>query len=343
PAAFISSTADLVESAANLTTSSGAFPADVAQAWNKIGDGLDALKVASQGLFRESFDEISRRYQKRSEGYKTGQDSTKDELAQDLAGAAASSQGRLSVQRAFGGAVKPGDVLRGRLPSSDSRSRLQPGRFKGFREVVVNQGDTVQSLAAKYMGDANDWPHIVLANKLKAPYITASAQLPGTVHPGDRVSVPIPDNQQDPPTFTTGNPDDGASQIEALLGTDFERERLPNGKFGWAIDTAGGSTDVRKVSGLANLGQGLEGRLRTERGHNILYPNAGMPRQVGNRNTDDGIVSASYEARQQVLADRRVERITSLRFTNELDVRELATDVVPIGFSSARTILRQLT
>jgi len=342
PRAFIAATASLAEDAADLLASGGTLPADVRDSFSIISDQLDALSVSAQDAFARALDDVQRSMEKRTDGYRAGVDDGKDTQIQSQAQTAAGAQGRMRVSAVFGQGTRPGDVIRGRLSPAQAGPRFEVGKFKGFREVLVQQGDSVQSLAAKYMGDPNEWPSIVLANRMKAPYITSGAQIPNTVQPGDRISIPIPDNQQTADTFTTGNTDVGA-QIDALLGVDIERERLPNGKFGWAIDTAKGSTDVRKIRGLANLGQGLEGRLRTERGHNILYPQAGPRRQIGNRIAGDDMVGAQFEYRQQLLADKRVQRITSLNFTNDLDVQTMEASVVPLGFSSERTIMRQLT
>jgi hypothetical protein len=45
------------------------------------------------------------------------------------------------------------------------------GQYSSGRLVKINYGEDLQSLAARYLGDANKWIDIAIANGLKAPYI----------------------------------------------------------------------------------------------------------------------------------------------------------------------------
>lgn len=343
PAAFISATANLVESAATFAGSALGLPADVRNTLMGLADDLDTLKVSGTNLYRETFDDLARKYDLRSSEAPPTDDITRITLAQDLADRAAEAQGTLKVADVFDGPVRPGDVVRGGIQSLRPLSRLQPGRYKGFEERVVGQGDTLQTLAAKHLGSARDWLVLAVVNQLRAPYITNGAQLPGTLQPGKRLIIPIAAGGAPFDAVTTGEPQLGESQADAHLGTDFERVEISEGSFGWAIDRAGGSIDVRKVSGISNLGQALEGRFRTEQGQNILYPGIGLPRLVGQKNLGSQTVEARYEARNQLLADARVERIGQFSFTNEQDRLKLTAKVQPKGYSTTRTISRTLT
>lgn len=343
PKATILATANLVESAATLAASVTSFPADVAQSFLNIGDELDRLSVAARNHFRPNMLEVSRKYERLTDGYQEGQDTIRDTQASGLKEEADSGQGRMSVQKAFGGAVKPGDVQLGRRDPQKSRARLKPGKYRGFEERIVGQGDTIQGIAAKYMGDAREWPALVAANQLQAPYITDGPRLPGTLQRGSKIIVPVTQVVGSPDTLTAGDPELGRSQAETLLGVDFELVRTGTNTFGWAIDTVNGSTDVRKVSGVNNLAQALEMRFRTEQGRNILYPNIGLPRLVGNRGFTDDLVTVRYEARRQILADPRIKRLASFKFLKNNDQVELEASVVPVGFTSDRVISRTLT
>jgi hypothetical protein len=351
PAQILLATADLAASVAALAKAAAPVPAgtvslqqeQVIQNCWEIEDNILRVRIAAQDYFREPFDEVARKYERAVEGHRQGKDETRDALAQSLQEDAVAGQGRLTVDQVFGGPVRPGDVTRGQTDPIVSRTRLPPGRFSGYKEVVVEQGDSVESLAAKHMGDARDWPAIVIANQLKPPYITAGAQMPGTLQIGSRAIIPIPATLSNPDTLTTGEATLGESQAENLLGVDFERVLQPNGQFGWVVDTTGGSVDARKIKGLPNLGQGLEGRLRTEQGQNILYPGFGPPRVVGTRNLEDETANARYEYRRQILADPRIQRLASISFLLNGDALEVEASVQPVGFTSTRTISRTLT
>jgi hypothetical protein len=344
PKVFISSLNGLIDSAADvINPDDGEGWRAVKATYLGLSDNLDRMLSASLNLWTESMRDKTDGYEARTRGYQTGQDEIRDEQVRNVATEASQGQGRMSVAKGFAGAVRPGDVRRGDGDPIESESRFQPNRYKGYRQVVVGQGDSIFSLAAKHMGDPNEWPVIAVANALRAPYITAGVKLPNTLAPGDSVMIPITEALSNPDTFTTGDPATGANQVEALLGVDFEREQLPNGQVGWAIDVSGGSTDARKVRGVANLSQGLDGRLRTTEGENILYPQLGMPRFVGNRALGNDVVNSRYLIRRQFLADPRVERVVSLRFGADADTLEIEADVQPVGFTSTRTIARTLT
>ena len=343
PGAFIKATANLVESAANLAGAVTGFPADVAQSFLNMATGLDRIHVAARDHFRENFDETARKYEQLTGGHQEGLDDARDEQAEVLKAEADSGQGRMSVQNAFGGAVKPGDVARGRRDPIKSRSRFRSGKFNGFEERIVGQGDTLQSLAAKYMGDAREWPAIAIANQLKAPYITSGGKMTGTITIGDRITIPVTQTVNAPDTLTTGEAVGGGSQAENLWGRDFELTKLPNGQYGWAIDSVAGSTDARHVEGEKNLVQAIDARFRTEQGQNILYTQIGLPRLVGDNSTESVFVNARYEARRQLLADPRIERLASFKLLIDQDSMIMESSIQPVGAASTRTISRMLT
>jgi len=342
PSAFIQSTGALVDSMSDHLATISSFPADVAQSMLNISDEINRIQVASRDHFKSSMDEVARKYEKLTDGRRSSTDKIRANQETTIATLASISLGKLTVNQAFG-QVKPGDAVRNQIAPNKTKSRLRPGEWRGFEERIVGQGDTIQSLAAKYMGDANDWILIAVANQLQSPYITNGAKLPGTLQPGSKFIIPISDTASVPNVFSTGEVALGKSQAEAYMGTDFELVRLANGTYGWQIDAAGGSTDVHKVSGVNNLGQSFEGRMRTEQGTNILYPNLGMPRMVGVKNFGEKLVDARYEVRRQLMSDSRVEQLAGIKFTVVGDAVDIDIDVVPVGFTTVRTISRTLT
>lgn len=342
PSAFISATANLVESVAELADSVDHFPADVAQTFRNMADELDRLKVACRDYFVDSMDSHSRRYNRRVAGNKEGDDPTYDTKADEKKAEADEAQGRMSVAKAFTG-VKPGDQARSRLAPSFGVERMRPGYYQGFEERVITQGDTIQSLAAKYLGNARNWLELAAINQLRAPYITNGPKLPNTLQVGERITIPIVNRDKSPNTLTTGNKIGGESQIEAHLGRDFELRKLSNGQYGWAIDEAGGAADCYHVSGIDCLAQNFITRLTTEQGQNILYPNIGLPRLIGIKASGEVLAEKQYEARNQILADPRVDRLNELSFNVVNDAIEIRAEVVPIGYTSARVISRTLT
>jgi hypothetical protein len=325
PSAFLTAVAEDVESAAALAATIEHFPASVAQTFRNIADGCDALKVAGRGKFEEDYAERARLYDRLAEGPRLGKDPARDAAAAALRSEATSAGTTSTVARVFG-AVKPGDPVRAALLGQKS------GRFRfanGFQSRVVGQGDTLTSLAAKYLKDPHRWPEIVIYNRLRSPYMAAAKQ-PGALFVGDSVLIPIADPAGQIPALAPAPTKQ--ADVDRYLGTDFELIQISGTKtWGWEIDVAGGSTDVQHVSGLANVVQAVGARFRTERRHNVLYPSIGLPRIVGTQGFGSSVVQAQYESRQQLLADLRISRVIKFGFTTVDDAVTLNATVMVRG------------
>jgi hypothetical protein len=341
PASFINSVASTVETMADFADTIDSFPRDVGQTFRNAVDNLNSIRVASRNLNRPPYADIADEYNAKTEQsiganlrpeYQT--------IINNFATAAADSGGALTVDQAFGGAIKPGDLARQDV--STPENRLTPNKYNGFEERVVGQGDTIQSLAAKHIGDARLWLDLVTVNDLKPPYITAGAKLPGTLAPGDPIIVPIARATEPAAVLSSGTGPRGIPQAETFLGRDFELSQTTKGRFGWSVDLAHGATDGNKIFGVSNLGQGIESRLRTTRGHNILFPNVGMPRVIGVNQTRDTLAEANFRARQQLLADPRVDKIRDFSFEVETDAISIRAKVQPVGFDTTRVISRTI-
>jgi hypothetical protein len=342
PAAFVSSTANLIDSMANAAASVSGFNTDVIATFRKLGDQVDRLGTAGKRRYSTNYRDFASTYNKKVDGRLPGEDPIRDTRAQQKAADAAAGGGTLRIDQVFDG-VTPGEARKTGIPRQD-RARLNPNEYQGFEEKVVGQGDTLQSLAAKHLGDARKWLDIATINNLQPPYITNGAQIPQTVTTGDSIIVPITTATRPSNTLTSGEAEIGKSQAEEQLGRDYELEQIDRtGTFGWAIDAAGGSTDTRKVVGVKNLGQAIESRFRTIQGENILYPAIGLKRLVGTKAFGESLVEARYEARRQLLADTRVDQLTRFTFRDDEDKLILEADVRPVGFTTARTIARTLT
>jgi hypothetical protein len=355
PRAFMVNLADQVESIAALAVNVESWPADVAQGFRSLGDELDRLIVAGTRFHKPTWEDKVRAYENKSASgdpniarkkFASGggvEDGTVSE-SDVLPGAGTTG---LKVVDVFGpSGERPGDARRSLVV--EPAARLNTQEYAGFREVVVGHGDTLQSIAARRLLRPDKWLDLAILNDLRSPFITVN-KLPHTLQPGSKIVVPVDTPSVNPDTITGSGVPIGQSQAEEHLGQDFEMVQTtrddgrPSGLFGWAIDTAGGSIDVRKVSGIANYSQALEMRFRTERGFNILYPSIGLPRLVGHQNFRERLADANYTARQQLLADKRTDRVVGFRFRVEQDRVFIDADVQPVGFNSSRVISRAIT
>lgn len=123
------------------------------------------------------------------------------------------------------------------------------------RLVPVEIGDSLRSLAARHMGDANRWTELAEINGLRPPYIVESvdpaARERATLVFGDRIAVPVGYAERVPqrPIDVFG--------IDAVL-TD----------RALSVDDGG---DYAVVDTLANLAQSLTHRVKTPLGDILMH------------------------------------------------------------------------
>jgi LysM domain len=339
PKTFISSAVAAIDEAADLFGQVVGLPADVRATFRGIGDDLDAMVVSARNHFTEEWATAARKYNADTDPYNnTRGDSSSARVAQqvmaNLAAEAADSQGRMSVDKAFGGTYRPGDAKRAAIAR---RSNWLSTDYSGYEERTINEGDTLQSLAAKYLGDARRWKDIAIVNGLSSPYITARAKLPNTLQSGQPIAIPVRKRAVPPQVSSLAITPLGQSRAEAALGTEFELVEHADGQLSWEVDLQGGSVDARKVAGLKCYAQGINLRMRTEQGTHILFPSVGLPRFVGVNNSTV-IAQSRLGIRQQVLADPRTERLVSMALSVDGDALTIENSVRPVGFSTAKVI-----
>ena len=191
-------------------------------------------------------------------------------------------------------------------------------------------GDTLQSLAAKRLGDARKWRAIAVLNNLTEPYISKDG-FPGTKKIGDRILIPSFDP---PPQNRAITPVIGvAPNVPAekrLLGTDLKLKRLtdrPGDFYDFEIDVEAGSDDIKTTEGIDNLKQALLVRLRTERGTNQLYRQVGHERVIAVSEPGIDRDQVIFRIGQAVRADPRVTDLRRINGQVVVDRVDIEMDV----------------
>lgn len=301
--------------------SAESLPIDVAHSFLDIEDGLLRL-MSYPEKFRSDFDAKQKEFLALVAGPTN---------ASDIGTATASTQ----TQGLATSATRPGDSTR--VLGGVYDSLLSFPRYTGFREVVVLQGDSLAAIAAREMGDARRWIDIALANHLQAPYISA-AGLPGTIGAGARVLIPITSSSPSTPRVrSAGDPEVGASQLEALFGRDFKMVVRPDGLYDWQIDPAT-KTDLRTVAGVKNLEQACTTALNIERGKWVMATNVGVERIVGAPGTVERVVEARSRIIEAVQRDQRIRRVKNATFQLEKDALAFDLEVESTDASNVRVI-----
>lgn len=286
--------------------SSGDVSGSVLNAFMRIGDGLDAI-ASYPDKFQKSVDAAVASFTAKQD---ISTSRTSAQLSQ------ASTAAPPQTLRAFdsqGTALLPGDYVRA---SNELGLGRNTPRYQSAIERVIEHGDTLPNLAARYLGDARLWKFLAVFNDLRPPYISASG-LPGTLTVGDPILVPstskAPEQRSTPTVLGVLTE---APAEEHALGTDFQLVEVSRGQYDWAIDPDTGDVDAKIVSGVKNLQQGIRTRLITERGSDILYKQLGVQRVVGLGLTIVDLETAQLRLVESVQQDPRVAGVRNVEFQN---------------------------
>jgi hypothetical protein len=325
-AAFISSTTALLQATLNTMETIADLPDTVRQTYQMALDGLDQM-AAQISAFGET-------YQDAADPIATSEAGVARESTETLAAAAAAGPQRSAALQA---------QARTRATDEDlnASGALATGRtfasYSGFSSYTITSTDTLTSIAAVFLGDGALWYDIALVNGLQPPYISQSGA-PGTVKVGDTISIPqVAANGTN--AIVSGQ---GSEPGENLLGTDVAlRDSAYSAPGRPSVDIAidrGTFSDVRTVSGFANLAQALQLRIWTERGSMPLSPGYGIPRVIGVKQTGAFLALLRIAYEQTVRQDSRVQNIGAVRFEVVDDLIEVDLDVISRGSTSSRTL-----
>lgn len=167
----------------------------------------------------------------------------------------------------------------------------------GFRFAETMRGDSLQTIAARELGDASRWTELIAFNSLVPPFITDDAALvmSGVILSGGIILVPAP-----APVATTTTDPEKVFESDIRLGSD-----------GALMTDAG---DFAVVTGVQNLARALKNRIEVERGDLIYHTEYGsnVRRIVGSVNSPTAALLAGQYAKSAVQADPRIDRVTKV-------------------------------
>lgn len=251
-----------------------------------------------------------------------------DSLVSDIDASLADDLASADAESSFDDVLNAGSGARAGdgLLSGAERLGLSSRGYKSAREYAVEQGDTLETIAAKTIGDASAWRDIALLNQLEPPYVSA-AGVPGTVGVGSRILVPST-RQPTALQATHGvvGVRSGASPEERLLGVDMALVPCSGEPecYDWVVDTARGSTDAVKAVGISNLSQALRTRVELEQGGLPGYPSVGRVRDIRSGRPELDREMKRLRISQAVLADPRITAVESLSFPEDGDSPDIS-------------------
>jgi hypothetical protein len=321
---FIQSTQALMDEVLGLLETTEELPDSVRQNYQMAADGMDAM-AAQQAAFGTTYQ------------------ATTDAIAASERGAAATSRDDRDAAARTGPASSAAEFDNATVRSTDNdlvesgntESGRAFGRYTSFRTYDIQATDTLQSIAAKLLGDGAKWYDIAIVNGLRSPYISDTGA-PGTVGVGDLISIPVIGGTSAQNAIVSGQNDEPGTD---LLGTDIaSTEPVESAPGRPLVDLAIDQStfkDIKIVSSVANLTQALQLRMWTEQGRLPLSPSYGLPRVIG-VNVDQGQAELyALSLKSTLSADSRVRSVSGVRLEKDGDLLDVDANVIPIGYDNA--------
>lgn len=193
-----------------------------------------------------------------------------------------------------------------------------------LNRYTIQAGDSIQQIARRQLGHADQWWVLVRLNGLAYPYIDGSgpSSTPRVLGIGD--SLYLPGNVGDP----------AIRQLSAFIGTGIGQYTVLLGEDIWLEnqDFLGdpGSADLETAAGIQNLIFALQRRLGTRRGELAYHPEYGshLEQHIGQPHDPIRQAQIRHEVRQTCLDDPRIQAIPSLSVqenADHLDIHLVAT------------------
>lgn len=184
------------------------------------------------------------------------------------------------------------------------------------RQIILRQGETLRTLAARELNTAARWYELAELNDLRMPYITETFaeadRIPGTAIWGDTILVPWFGNAE------------RVKSPPAVFGTDV---KVRNGKL------AADAGDLALVSGADNAVQALGNRIKTMRGELTYHPYYGslVSLALGLPNGPFSNIMATSWVQEAIKEEPRISSIDRLWAEATSDVVNIGVQVTMVG------------
>lgn len=225
------------------------------------------------------------------------------------------------INQAYQTTTTPSNI---QTPPIDTDTARVLAEAKSFSQYIIQNNDTLQTIAQKIFDDPNMYKALALINGMTAPYIAEVPKL-GLKVPGDAIIYPVNVLStkgnlvlDTPKEAVSGEP----SPIRNQLGTDIAlKQTHPSGLVDWAVDTGG---DIATIQGIPNLEQAMRLRMRLEMGSLPAHVRYGLITLIGEKNTALNRLKFGLSLQSTLMVDDRVESIEAF------DIKSIAPNVSAI-------------
>lgn len=178
-------------------------------------------------------------------------------------------------------------------------------------KYMIKDGDTLQYIAQKELGDASKATDIAIFNDLDYPFIGRIGDTPvsGVKLPGDIISIPIEVDTSD----VLGSSVYEENYSDLLLTTNSNLTDYSGGEL--STDLYG---DLQVVSGEGSITQDIVHRFKTEKGTLLYHPTYGsdLLSLIGINKDDTWLQKVTIEVLRTMRSDPRIKEINNLNITS---------------------------
>lgn len=195
--------------------------------------------------------------------------------------------------------------------------------------AVIHEDDNLMDVAARKLGNYEEWNSIASTNNLLPPYISSTPSA-STAAPGQEIFLPT--------TGTVQTQGTAPSYTLNYLGVDLYYGPLNQDMLPW-------TGDFNTISGYDNLAFSLGRRMQTTYGDLIYHPDFGsrIPPEAGAISDQNTLAYITAYARSCVLSDPRVNRVLSADVQSYQNYAiNVTVKVLPNGLGSKSAVVNEV-
>lgn len=173
---------------------------------------------------------------------------------------------------------------------------------RATRNRKVLQGDDIQRIASRELGNANRFRELIILNQLKFPFIS-DVKESGVLVPGDDILIPIYDTDFENSLVyenDLGEFEGTMTFAERQLGIDLYLNNRNDLSFT-------NRDDLKLISSHENAAQAAKIKLGIEKGSLKYHPELGIMGNVGEKMTDEMTSAIAESMRASILSDPRFD------------------------------------
>lgn len=259
-------------------------------------------------------------------------------LTEPVAAESSVSDANLLVSRYSAAYERAGTLTTSRRAPSSSTyigaSTISPSVSSG----VVNPGEDIRDLASRLLGDPNRWRELVVLNRLRSPFISATGG-PGVLAPGDRIL--FPQDGTSGGLTTTNNPTNNEytgpdDPVVRAYGRDLMLKSTLTGTDELTDLVLNQGGDLAAIQGTENVQQAIRIKFMTERKELPAHPKFGAKYAIGRKATPSSFNELRINTLNTLASDTRIAQVRNLQFLSAGDKLAAKVDLVLIN---ARGIL----